>query len=148
MKKNILSALAICAALFGCQKNEISETLSSGGDLHATIEDVSSTKTYMDADNNIRWSENDQIVAFMKTSLGLKYQVAEESVGKTSARFVKKTNGGSDDLYGGTDWDHNVVYYPYSETVEAAKSGSGYALDVILPSEQAYAPESFATGRW
>ena len=90
MKKNILSALAICTALFGCQKNEISETLSSGGDLHATIEDVSSTKTYMDADNNIRWSENDQIVAFMKTSLGLKYQVAEESVGKTSARFVKK----------------------------------------------------------
>ena len=146
MKKNILSALAICAALFGCQKNEISETLSSGGDLHATIEDVSSTKTYMDADNNIRWSENDQIVAFMKTSLGLKYQVAEESVGKTSARFVKKTNGGSDDLYGGTDWDHNVVYYPYSETVEAAKSGSGYALDVILPSEQAYAAESFANG--
>ena len=146
MKKNILSVLAICAALFGCQKNEISETLSSGDDLHATIEDVSSTKTYMDADNNIRWSENDQIVAFMKTSLGLKYQVAEESVGKTSARFVKKTNGGSDDLYGGTDWDHNVVYYPYSETVEAAKSGSGYALDVILPSEQAYAPESFANG--
>ena len=146
MKKNILSALAICAALSGCQKNEISETLSSGGDLHATIEDVSSTKTYMDADNNIRWSENDQIVAFMKTSLGLKYQVAEESVGKTSARFVKKTNGGSDDLYGGTYWDHNVVYYPYSETVEAAKSGSGYALDVVLPAEQAYAPESFANG--
>lgn len=146
MKKHILSALAVCAALLGCQKGEISEPLSSGDDLHAIIEDEPVARTVMDDNNNIRWSENDQIIAFLKTSLGLKYQVAEESVGKTSARFVKKANGGSDDLYGGTEWDHNVVYYPYSETVEAAKSGSGYALDIILPSEQAYAPESFANG--
>ena len=146
MKKHILSTLAICAALFGCQKNEVYETQSSDIDLHATIEDNASTKTVLDENNNIRWSEGDQIVAFMKSSLGLKYQVAEESVGKTSARFVKKVNGNSDDLYGGTDWNHNVVYYPYSEAVEAAKSGVNYILDVVLPAEQTYAPESFGNG--
>ena len=146
MKKHILSTLAICAALFGCQKNEVYETQSSDIDLHATIEDNASTKTVLDENNNIRWSEGDQIVAFMKSSLGLKYQVAEESVGKTSARFVKKVNGNSDDLYGGTDWNHNVVYYPYSEAVEAAKSGVNYTLDVVLPAEQTYAPESFGNG--
>ena len=89
MKKNILSAFAICAALFGCQKNEISETISSGGDLYATIEDKTSTKTVMDENNNIRWSEGDQIMAFMKTSLGLKYQLKPSYAGKTSGYFSK-----------------------------------------------------------
>jgi uncharacterized protein (TIGR02145 family) len=82
----------------------------------------------------------------MKSSLGLKYQVSEESVGKTSARFVKQATGNSDDLYGGTDWNHNVVYYPYSATAEAEKSNNNYALNILLPSEQTYAAESFGSG--
>ena len=56
MKKNILSALAICAALLGCQKNEISKTRPSGVELHATIENDASAKTVMDENNNIRCS--------------------------------------------------------------------------------------------
>ena len=146
MKKNILSVLAICAALFGCQKNEISETLSSGGDLHATIEDVSSTKTYMDADNNIRWSENDQIVAFMKTSYGHKYQIKPSFAGKTYADFSKISSAVGDDLSAGVEWDYNVAYYPYDESVECVKSGDNYTLDATLPTEQTYLPGSFGAG--
>ena len=145
MKKNILSALAICAALFSCQKNEFSEPLASGCDLHVTIEDVSSTKTYMDADNNIRWSSGDQIVGFMKSSLGLKYQILPSSVGKTSASFENIT-GSNGNINAGTEWDHNVVYYPYSDAVETEKSGSGYSLSIVLPDEQTYAEESFGNG--
>ena len=146
MKKNILSALAICAALLGCQKNEISETRTSGVELHATIEDDASAKTVMDENNNIRWSEEDQVVAFMKTSLGLRYQIKKEYIGKTSGYFSQVSSGSSSDIGAGTEWDHNVVYYPYSDAVEAEKSGDDYALNVILPSEQTYAAESFGNG--
>ena len=145
MKKNILSALAICAALLGCQKNEISETRPSGVELHATIEDDASAKTVMDENNNIRWSEGDQIIAFMKSSYGHKYKLISSFVGKTYADFEPATSAGSN-LSAGTEWNHNVVYYPYSADVEAIKSGNNYALNVVLPSEQTYAAESFGNG--
>lgn len=146
MKKNILSAFAICAALFGCQKNEISETISSGGDLYATIEDKTSTKTVMDENNNIRWSEGDQIMAFMKTSLGLKYQLKPSYAGKTSGYFSKVSSGSSGDLGAGMELDHNVAYYPYAEVFECEKSGLCYILNVTLPTVQTYAVESFGNG--
>lgn len=142
MKKNILSALAICAALLGCQKNEIHETRPSGVELHATIEDDASTKTVMDENNNIRWSEGNQIIAFMKSSYGHKYKLISSFVGKTYADFEPETSAGGN-LSAGTEWNHNVVYYPYSEDVEAIKSGDNYTLSVVLPSEQSYAAESF-----
>ena len=145
MKRNLLSILAISAALFSCQKNEIYEPSSSSVDLHATIEDQTFTKTYMDENNNIRWSEGDQIVAFLKTSLGLKYQVSNSSVGKSSAQF-NEVSGDDGGLNAGTEMQHNVAFYPYSDAVGCLKSGENYALDVILPSEQTYAPESFGNG--
>ena len=145
MKKNILSALAICAALLGCQKNEIHETRPSGVELHATIEDDASTKTVMDENNNIRWSEGDQIIAFMKSSYGHKYKLISSFVGKTYADFEPATSAGGN-LSAGTEWNHNVVYYPYSADVEAIKSGDNYTLSVVLPSEQIYAAESFGNG--
>lgn len=145
MKKNIPSALAICAALLGCQKNEIHETHPSGVELHATIEDDASTKTVMDENNNIRWSEGDQIIAFMKSSYGHKYKLISSFVGKTYADFEPATSAGGN-LSAGTEWNHNVVYYPYSADVEAIKSGDNYTLSVVLPSEQTYAAESFGNG--
>ncbi|MBE6215203.1 MAG: hypothetical protein E7123_03120 [Bacteroidales bacterium] len=146
MKKNILSILAICAALLGCQKNEISETRTSGVELHATIEDDASTKTVMDANNNILWQEGDQIVAFMKSSYRHKYQLLSSYAGKAYADFEPVSSGNGGNLSAGTEWDHNVAYYPYSETVECLKFGSNYVIDVVLPSEQTYAPESFGNG--
>ena len=145
MKKSFIyiAALTLIAA---CNKVESPVPVQDTDILIAQIEQETATKTYMDAHNNIRWSEGDQVVAFMKSSLGLKYQVSEESVGKTSARFVKQATGNSDDLYGGTDWNHNVVYYPYSATAEAEKSNNNYALNILLPSEQTYAAESFGSG--
>ena len=145
MKRNLLSILAISAALFSCQKNEIYEPSSSSVNLHATIEDQTFTKTYMDENNNIRWSEGDQIVAFLKTSLGLKYQVSNSSVGKSSAQF-NEVSGDDGGLNAGTEMQHNVAFYPYSDAVGCLKSGENYALDVILPSEQTYAAESFGNG--
>ena len=143
MKRIILSVLTMSALLCGCQKDHVSELAQGRGTIQATIEEISATRTLMDEDNNIRWSEGDQIVGFMKSTLGVKYQVTAASVGKTSASFEEVSSGG---LNAGTELEHIIAYYPYSSSVSAAKSGSNYTLDVILPSEQTYAAESFGNG--
>ena len=144
MKKSFIyiAALTLIAA---CNKVESPVPVQDTDFLIAQIEQVTATKTYMDAHNNIRWSEGDQIVGFMKSSLGLKYQILPSSVGKTSASF-ENVSGSNGNINAGTEWDHNIVYYPYSTSIEAAKSGSNYTLDVTLPSEQTYAAESFGNG--
>lgn len=144
MKKSFIyiAALTLIAA---CNKVESPVPVQDTDILIAQIEQETSTRTYMDAHNNIRWSEGDQIVGFMKSSLGLKYRILSSSVGKTSA-FFEKVSGGNDYVGAGTEWDHNVVYYPYSDAVEAEKSGNNYALNIVLPSEQTYAAESFGNG--
>ena len=143
MKRIILSVLAMSALLCGCQKDHVSELAQERGTIQATIEEISATRTVMDENNNIRWSEGDQIVGFMKSTLGVKYQVTAASVGKTSASFEEVSSGG---LNAGTELEHIIAYYPYSSSVSAAKSGSNYTLDVVLPTEQTYVAESFGNG--
>ena len=143
MKRIILSVLTMSALLCGCQKDHVSELAQERGTIQATIEEISSTRTVMDEDNNIRWSEGDQIVGFMRSTLGVKYQVTTASVGKTSASFEEVSSGG---LNAGTELEHIIAYYPYSSSVSAAKSGSNYTLDVVLPTEQTYVAESFGDG--
>ena len=145
MKRLIFGFLAVSAMLCGCQKNDVREHVQDCEVLQATIEEVASTRTVMDADNNIRWSEGDQVIAFMKSSYGHKYQLISSFAGKTYADFSIVSSGGGN-LSAGTEWDHNVVYYPYSDAVEAEKSGDNYVLDVVLPSEQTYAEDSFGNG--
>ena len=143
MKRIILSVLTMYALLCGCQKDHVSELAQGRGTIQATVEEISATRTVMDENNNIRWSEGDQIVGFMKSTLGVKYQVSAASVGKTSASFEEVSSGG---LNAGTELEHIIAYYPYSSSVSAAKSDSNYTLDVILPTEQTYVAESFGNG--
>lgn len=144
MKKSIilLAAALIPAA---CNKPEITLPTADHYTLYAQIEQEADTKTYMDESNNIRWSKGDQIVGFMKSSLGLQFEISSSSVGKTSAHF-DQVGGNDGGLNAGTEWDHNIVYYPYSAAVEAEKSGSNYSLSIVLPAEQTYAEESFGEG--
>ena len=144
MKKSFiyLAALTLIAA---CNKVESPVVSQESNIITAQIEQETSTKTYMDAHNNIRWSEGDQVVAFMKSSLGLKYQIKDASVGYTSGYFYKVSSS-TDDLGAGMELDHNLVYYPYSETAKVEKSGATYLLNITLPSEQTYASESFGNG--
>lgn len=123
MKNIILMALAAVLAFVSCVE-EISSPEMVSSELYAQMEQEDQTRTMMDENNNIRWSEGDQILAFMKTSLGLKYQIKDEYVGKTSGYFSQVASGSSSDLGTGMEWAHNVVYYPYSSAVECEKSGS------------------------
>ena len=145
MKKQLLGLMTILTALGACQKNEVT-SLSEDVTIHATIEEKDATRTVMDESNNILWTENDQIIAFMKSSYGHKYQVKPSFVGKSYADFSMVSSNNGSDLSAGNEWEHNVVYYPYSEDIECLKSGANYALEVNLPAEQTYVPDSFANG--
>ena len=146
MKKLLLGLMAtILVLLSACQKNyELS--LPENDTIHALIEEADDTRTVMDESNNVLWSENDQIIAFMKSSYGHKYQVKPSFVGKSYADFSVISSGNSNDLSAGYEWEHIVAYYPYSKDIECLKSGEHYELEVNLPSEQVYVPDSFANG--
>ena len=136
--KKILVIFATVLSFASCQK--IEQTFSAGSSyLYATVEDAYSTKTNMDENKYVRWSEGDQIVAFKKSSLSSRYQVLPSSVGKTFATFelISESSGTA------AAWDHNVAYYPYTYFTRATKSSSYYILTVSLPSEQTYASGSF-----
>lgn len=144
MKKSFIYIAAL-TLLTACNKVESPVPSQDSDIITAQIEQETATRTYMDAQNNIRWSEGDQVVAFMKSSYGHKYQLISSFAGKTYADF-SLVSSGSGNLSAGTEWDHNIVYYPYSATIEAEKSGKNYALSVTLPSEQTYVAESFGNG--
>ena len=142
MKKSFiyLAALSLIAA---CNKVESPVPVQDSDILIAQIEQETSTKTYMDAHNNIRWSEGDQITGFMRSTLGVRYQVNPSSVGETSAIFDEISSAG---LNAGTELDHIIAWYPYSSSIKVAKSDNDYTLNINLPSEQTYAAESFGNG--
>ena len=136
--------LAAAISFAACQ--EVEAPFVEGNVLSAVIQQYETTKTVMDDNNNILWSANDQIVAFMKSSYGHKYNLIPSYVGKAYADFEPVSSGNGGNLSAGSEWDHNVAYYPYSSSVECLKSGSNYTLDVVLPSEQTYVAESFGNG--
>ena len=144
MKKFTLIILVTILSFAACQDMET--TLVKENILSAFIEQDDLTRTEMDENNNVLWSENDQIIAFLKTSYGHKYQVKPSFIGKSYADFSMVSSNSGNDLSAGNEWEHNVAYYPYSSTIECLKSGDHYVLDVVLPSEQAYVPESFGNG--
>ena len=144
MKKLFFSLMAAALCFAACQVEEPVTSSKSEGVLSAKIEQSEITKTTLAQNNNILWSENDQIVGFMKSSYGHKYQLDPAFVGKTYGDFTKVASGESDKLSAGMSWDHNVVYYPYSETVSCVMAENGYTLEVELPAEQSYAVESFS----
>ena len=148
MKRILFAAIAASVMIVACQKTEENFEQSDAHELHASIEADGASKTVLDENNNIRWSESDQIVAFMKTSLGLKYQLKDSYIGETSGYFSKVSSGSSDDLGAGMEWGHIVAYYPYAESIKCAKSGDNYQISIILSTEQTYAPDSFGNGSW
>ena len=89
MKKSFIyiAALTLLAA---CNKVESPVPSQDSDIITAHIEQETATRTYMDAQNNIRWSEGDQVVAFMKSSYGHKYQLISSFAGKTYADISKE----------------------------------------------------------
>ena len=70
MKKFLFIALAIFL-LASCQQEQLQPEDASGSEkLSATMEQLVMSRTSMDEKNNVLWSEDDQSVAFFKTTRG------------------------------------------------------------------------------
>lgn len=146
MKKilfNLLVTLSIAAA---CQKNVSVVLIDHSESLVGKMEAVQSTKTSMDENNNVLWSDGDQIAAFLRTSLGAKYQVTPSSSGKTAAVFTKESLADDENLFAGVELEHNIALYPFVYDAYVEKSGENYKVTSKLPSIQTYTPESFSNG--
>ena len=116
-------------------------------ELHASIEVFNMTKTSMDENRNVVWSDGDQLVAFMGTTLKSKYQIKSDCVGSTTGRFAEVTETAGSTNESGQELGHNVTFYPYSSDVLCQqKDADSYGLSVILPEIQTYSKESFANG--
>ena len=145
MKKAIhilFAALSIAA----CHKS-VPAMISDGVEiLSAEVEQSVQSKTEMNENHNILWSEEDQIIGYIRSSYGYRYQIKPEFAGKSYADFYKVSSPSGDDLTAGMELEHIVAYYPYNESVSCSKNGSHYQLDVVLPKEQSYSLKSFGCG--
>lgn len=144
MNKSILLVLSAFLLFLSCQKNALIDSEANDSGLFVHVEQDEVVRTGLDENNNVLWSEGDLLVAFMKSTLGLKYKIDDSYVGKNYGYFYKVPSASSGDIFAGMELKHNVAYYPYSETVECIKYGNDYAVYVVLPAEQTYDVESFA----
>ena len=146
-----LIAFSVVLLLASCQDKQdfsVQETVDT--ELFASIEQIGGTKTTLNENNNVLWLEGDQVIAFMKTTSGSRYEIKPESAGSASGEFQKvdETTSGSgsgsyEKLY------HNVVFYPYSESVFCAKNDKetptgSYNVTFDVPEVQSYVDGSFA----
>lgn len=151
MKKTLFLLFAVIG-IVACSDKELEEVLLDKGTLFASMESIYATRTSMDQNNNVIWSEEDEIVAFLNTTLSARYQIKEQYVGTTFGGFSEvDASGNNAGLDPGQKIDHNVVLYPYSDQVWCVKNDSStpektYKLNVLLPETQNYAENSFGNG--
>ena len=160
MKKfNILITL-MTTTLVGCQgtlESNMGETPSSE-DFTASMEVFKNiTRTTLNDNMDIVWSKNDQLAIFQGSTIADRYQVTDDSAGKSNGLFsiINESEGGiGDDFIAGNEISTNIAIYPYSESLSCTKANikgadsqtqvEAYLIDgVILPLEQIYSSYSF-----
>ena len=144
MKKILFNLLVTLSVVAACQKNESVVLTNRSESLVGKMETMQSTKTSMDENNNVLWSNGDQITAFLRTSLGAKYQVTPASSGKTTAVFTKRSLTDDENHIAGVELEHNIALYPFIDDAYVEKSGENYKVTSKLPSIQTYVAESFS----
>ena len=144
MKKLLffLASAALLAA--GCQEEVTNPSEQNGGlGFNASTESFAViSKTSMDADRNILWSEGDQIAIFMDSPTASLFEVTHETAGTSQGKFtlVGTQNGKADS-------DRNVAVYPYQEALECASTNSDFLIaNLVVPETQNYAEGSFGNG--
>ena len=141
-KASILLISALMAVLSGCQTDTVQETMT-GNDPHkifAVIEEDAATKTSLNKNNKILWSEGDQIVVFQNSRSGSIYQVDPESVGSSSATFFCVENKSK-----GVTIGADIAFYPHGSGMYCTALGEDrYEIsDYDFPSVQTYVADSF-----
>ena len=161
MKKFIIAMMSVLFLMVGCQVEVIENSSedNSVADFIAISESFDrNTKTTLGENNNILWSEGDQIAIFQGCNIADKYQLADATAGTGKGVFsIVNDNSGSinDDFYAGMEIATNIAVYPYEESLSCSKNNvvnstsevSSYNIDnIILPAVQYYTENSFSNG--
>ena len=148
--------MIMAVALAGCQETIVlSEKVET---YEAIVEGFEgNTKTSIDNQKNILWSENDRLAIFQGCSVADKYQVTAETVGTGNGTFeLIADNSGdvNDDLNSGVEIATNIALYPYADGLSVSNANVTNGNDVgaydipgvVLPEIQYYVPNSFGEG--
>lgn len=153
MSKSFISASFLCLLLSSCIKEELLVPAEVDADFTAEVECFDgSTKTSLNEQNSIEWSENDRIAVFQGNSVADIFEVTPSSVGRTTAVFREVVEYAGGDFIAGNELETNVAVYPYVEGLECSNSTLteegdvlSYKIDnVELPSVQKWQSSSFA----
>lgn len=124
-------------AVFSCTKSYEQEEWNSFPIFRSSIEDRPLTRTYLDSDHKLLWSEDDRISVFTSTD-------------NQQYRFKGKTGdfGGefervSPQVLSGSSLQANYALYPYDASASISTSG---AISLSIPSVQPYREGGFAPG--
>lgn len=144
--KQFFLALYTLLIVAGCTKSTVDEIIDiNKAEFYANIEGAydsePDTKTYIDDLIRMRWSANDKISMFNKTT----YLREFTFTGKTGANAGGFRQTSTDDeFWYGADVDNIYAVYPYSEDMQIDETSC--AITLIMPAEQTYAENSFGLG--
>lgn len=141
MKRLLLFAIA--AIMFASCSNEFTESQQQSSinipeKIYAEIDDAT-TRTYVEAGNQLRWSEGDEISYFPTISCNIQYRFD----GQTGDNGGSFTMVNADKLYTGNELENTYALYPYNAYSRISDEGVIY---YTLPSVQKYAKNSFGLG--
>lgn len=157
--KRISFFMMTAVALAGCQESMENIVLSEKTQTFEAITEgfEGNTKTSIDNQKNIVWSENDLLAIFQGCSIADKYQVTAETAGTGNGAFeLIADNSGdvNDDFNSGVEIAANIALYPYAEGLAVSNTNVMDGNDVeayeitgfVLPEIQHYASDSFGEG--
>ena len=150
MKKHYFLGLLALGLMTSCQEEEIFEKgqfVNSDVVVRATLDESSTTRTQLTSNENnngykVLWAENDALSIFSSNSAHAKF-VLSKGAGEANADFKFESgdlNFATED--GSNDFGY-VGVYPYSESTTISKNGIDYVINTAIPTEQAYAVNSF-----
>ena len=137
--KNMLSLILLISILVsGCSQEEFLKNQTTNLPKITAGFEQNESRTYIEEGNLLRWSENDQISFFYKSTLNLQYKFDGET-GDNVGTF-SPVNQAIDTR---NSLSHNYAIYPYASDIKITDSG---VITSNLPAEQSYASNSFGLG--
>ncbi len=128
-----------------CEQSPIGEQskIDQAIEFWAAVEgaDENDTRTYLDEQTRMRWTADDRMTIFKKTTYNREFAFT----GKTGANAGGfKQVSVDDDFWFGYDIDYNYAIYPHS--VDNAFDETDYFITTTMPAEQTYVENSFGFG--
>ena len=144
----ILASAAYLAA--GCQDEVNPADLSNETNFLAIVEGLGEdSKTSIDADFNLEWSEGDQLAIFQACQIADKYQIKDTERGEFE--IVEDNSEINGNFNAGFEIATNIALYPYMDNLlcqrtEANGETSYNIKGIELPVTQDYVTDSFGEG--